>query len=170
MVSLSTLASPAGFGATIADWNSVHPKDPTVADAYNPGALTYAQGTPDRFIDVRTSDAGRVVAFTDTEGIGGQLGEGFVSCRGESGARGHLLSGCDTGTCERLVLHSKTLADVLEQAHLPNNMGVDSSGFVLIVSQGADPAGSGYICPLEIITMTFSLGGMFPFPEDTPPG
>ena len=68
------------------------------------------------------------------------------------------------------MLHSKSLADVLEQPHLPKNMRVDSSGFVLIVSQGVDPAGSGYIYPLEIITMTFSLGGMFPFPEDTPPG
>ena len=161
-------ATITGFGATIADWNSLHRKDPTVVDgtAYDPGAVTYAHGTADRFIDVRTSDAGRVVAFTEQMAPHTGVGTARYEASAELPADAFTIWLRSTATCEQLVMYSKTLAAVLVQPHVPDSRGVDSSGFVLIESESGDTSHPDDPYPRQITTMTFSLGGLFPYPED----
>jgi hypothetical protein len=171
----SALASPAGprlteYGATIADWDANHRKDPAASagTAYNPGAVTYGSRHEDQFVYVFTADTGRVVHFMFQMPRQTPYGVARAAVLGELPPDAKTVWQRTMSVCRQELFSSATLATVLGTPAIG-----DPSGLVLVEYEAGDPLNVyNAWSDRDVTDATFSLGaaGRFSFvnPQDAP--
>ena len=151
----------------MSDWNAHHQADPhaAIGVAFNPGAVTYASGPADQFVDVSTVDTGRVIQLSEQLPRSTRLATARAAALAELPHDATTVWQLTPGKCLQELFSSRTLGAVLAAPPIS-----DPKGLVLVEYESGDPASYPSAWNAKDVTAaTFSLGTQWPNKVDAPP-